>query len=126
LDSLTNTGNDWLEYKYDLSHLPAGTNCYIRFSFISDDQYASEGEGVYLDDVRIKKETFPWIYGDVNCDMAIGISDVVLVINYLFKGGPEPLPELLAGDANCDGEVTISDIIYLINYLFKGGPAPGC
>ncbi len=126
LDSLTNTGNDWLEYKYDLSHLPAGTNCYVRFSFISDDQYTSEGEGFYLDDVRIEKEIFPWIYGDINCDMAINISDVVLLINYLFKGGPEPVPELLAGDANCDGQVTISDVIHLINYLFKSGPPPGC
>ena len=62
-------------------------------------------------------------HGDANGDKKVTISDVVYIINYLFKGGLAPVP-FLAGDANCDGAVTITDVIYLINYLFKGGPAP--
>ncbi|NIR96400.1 MAG: hypothetical protein GWO08_23030, partial [Gammaproteobacteria bacterium] len=31
-----NTGNDWLEYTYDLSHLPKGTTVNLRFRFVSD------------------------------------------------------------------------------------------
>jgi len=61
--------------------------------------------------------------GDTNRDGKITVSDVVYLINYLFKGGPAPSP-LNLGDANCDSAVTVSDVIYLINYLFKGGPAP--
>ena len=53
----------------------------------------------------------------------VTVSDVVYIVNYLFKGGPAPSP-FLSGDANCDGSVNITDVIYLINYLFKGGTAP--
>jgi len=61
--------------------------------------------------------------GDVNNDMTINVSDVLYLINYLFRGGSAPYP-LRDGDVNCDGEVDISDVIYLINYLFKAGPKP--
>ncbi len=65
------------------------------------------------------------ILGDANSDGNIDVSDIIYLINYLFKGGPLPIP-LLAGDSNNDEEVTVSDIIYLINYLFKSGPRPIC
>ncbi|HEX7401583.1 MAG TPA: LamG-like jellyroll fold domain-containing protein [candidate division Zixibacteria bacterium] len=63
--------------------------------------------------------------GDANGDEVIDVGDVVYVINYLFKGGPEPDP-VAAGDATCDGVVDVGDVVYLINYLFKGGPPPSC
>ncbi len=61
--------------------------------------------------------------GLVDDDCLIGITDVVYLINYLFKSGPEPVL-LEAGDVNCDHEITISDAVYLVNYLFKSGPPP--
>lgn len=61
--------------------------------------------------------------GDANGDNGVTVSDVVYLINYLFKGGAAPDP-LEAGDVNCDGTVSVSDVVYLINYLFKGGPPP--
>src|SRR3990170_661096 len=63
--------------------------------------------------------------GDVNCDGQRTVSDIVYLINYLFKGGPPP-SFIETGDANCDGKVNVSDVVYLINYLFKGGPPPPC
>lgn len=63
------------------------------------------------------------IRGDANSDGKISVSDVVYLINYLFKGGPAPVP-IESADANCDGKPSVSDVVYLINYLFKGGPAP--
>jgi len=65
------------------------------------------------------------ICGDANVDKKVSVSDVVYLINYLFKGGPAPIP-IQAADANGDGQVTVSDVVYLINYLFKGGPLPIC
>jgi hypothetical protein len=66
----------------------------------------------------------PWEYrGDVNQDGSINSADVVFLINYLFVGGPAPVP-LSKGDVNCDGLVNSADVVYLINYLFVGGPAP--
>ncbi len=64
------------------------------------------------------------MWGDANGDKKVSVSDVVYLINYLFKGGPPPVPELLVGDVNCDGKISVSDVVYLINYLFKGGPPP--
>jgi hypothetical protein len=73
---------------------------------------------------------WPSTCGDANGDGKVTVSDVVYLINYLFKGGPAPLcppaPYLTCGDANGDGKITVSDVVYLINYLFKGGPAPVC
>jgi len=67
--------------------------------------------------------TLKALRGDANGDGKVTVSDVVFLVNYLFKGGPTPLP-YLSGDANCDTKVTISDVVYLVNYLFKGGPPP--
>lgn len=68
--------------------------------------------------------TFPeFVCGDADGNSAVTISDAVFLINYIFGGGPAPMP-LLAGDADCSGAVTISDAVTLINYIFSGGPAP--
>jgi len=61
--------------------------------------------------------------GDANGDGKHSVSDVIYIINYLFKGGPTPTP-LEVADVNRDGKVSVSDVVYLINYLFKGGLAP--
>lgn len=64
-----------------------------------------------------------YVRGDANGDEKVSLSDVVFLINYLFKGGPAPYPRQ-AADANRDKKITIADGVYLINYLFKGGPSP--
>ncbi len=66
-----------------------------------------------------------FVRGDGNGDGVLNTSDVVYLINYLFRDGSPPEP-LVAGDANCDVSVDAADVIYLINYLFTGGPKPGC
>ncbi|MCX6829997.1 MAG: S8 family serine peptidase [candidate division Zixibacteria bacterium] len=62
--------------------------------------------------------------GDPNNDHTINMSDITYLINFLYKGGPAPVPDRLMGDVFCDGILNIHDIQYLINYLYKGGPAP--
>lgn len=62
--------------------------------------------------------------GDVNANGTITSADVIALVNYVFKGGPPPLPIAEAGDVNCDGNITSSDIIYLVNYVFKSAAAP--
>jgi aminopeptidase N len=65
----------------------------------------------------------PFLRGDANGDSKVSVSDVVYIINYLFKEGPPPSP-LDKANTNCDGTIDIADIVYLINYLFKSGPPP--
>jgi hypothetical protein len=80
--------------------------------------------------------------GDVNASdtldlPSLDVSDLVYLINYLYKGGPAPLP--FADQGNVDGKgpyggpvdtacpknnVDLQDVYYLINYIYKGGPAP--
>ncbi len=63
--------------------------------------------------------------GDANGDRVIDVADVVFMINYLFRSGPEPVCSE-CGDANCDNDHNIGDVVWLINYLYKNGPAPAC
>jgi hypothetical protein len=62
--------------------------------------------------------------GDVNADGTINSADLIYMVNYIFKSGPDPLPMRTVGDANCTGGLGGSDIIYLVNYIFKGGQPP--
>jgi len=62
--------------------------------------------------------------GDVNFDFSITASDIIYLVNYVFKGGPPPEPCPANGDVNCSGNVTSADIIYLVAFVFKGGSPP--
>ncbi len=103
--------------------LPAGTEvsntAWIRFDYNAWLQ-APEAGAV----IRTIWQSF--MCGDANGDRTVNIGDAVYVINYIFKGGPQPTPLKDAGDANCDHAVNVGDAVYVINYIFKGGPAPCC
>lgn len=64
--------------------------------------------------------------GDVNGDGLVNIMDIVYLIDYLYRGGPAPMPYELAGDINCSRSVDLLDILYLIKYLYYSGPPPKC
>lgn len=63
--------------------------------------------------------------GDATNDGVVDLGDVIHILNYLYKEGPEPDP-LESGDAFCDGQIDLSDLVLLINYLYKNGPPPCC
>ncbi len=66
-----------------------------------------------------------FVCGDANGDKLINVGDAVSLINYIFRQGPSPQPEM-AGDNNCDEDCNIGDAVYLINHIFNGGPEPCC
>jgi predicted outer membrane repeat protein len=72
---------------------------------------------------------YSYVLGDADSDGsvtpkgAITVGDIVFVVDYLFRSGPEPCP-YHAADTNCDGELNIADVVCLINYLFRGGNLP--
>ena len=82
-----------------------------------------------LDFFKSESTSLPWfkkdiyILGDANRDRLITLSDVIFLVNYIFKGGLYPYP-FQAGDPNCSDSITLADVIYLVNYLLKSGPAP--
>ncbi len=74
---------------------------------------------------EIKRDTTFYQTGDVNSDGLIDVGDIIYLVNYLYKGGPAPIP-MEAGDCNCDGIVNVADVVYLVNYLYRGGDPPSC
>jgi hypothetical protein len=65
--------------------------------------------------------------GDVDVNGAVSTSDIIQVINHVFKSAPLPSPECVA-DVNADSVITLTDIIQLVNFVLRGGAAPqnGC
>jgi len=66
---------------------------------------------------------YVFLRGDCNKDGNIGISDVILLANYVLKGGPAP-NLLESGDVNCDGKYDLVDVILLARYVLFGEPFP--
>ena len=62
--------------------------------------------------------------GDVDISGAITSADIIVLVNYVFKGGATPQPIAEAGDCDCSSAVTSADVIRLVNYVFKGGIPP--
>jgi len=81
------------------------------------DQKDTNGDG--------KGDACSMVCGDANGDRTVNIGDAVFVINFIFKGGRNPVP-IEAADANCDHAVNVGDAVYVVNYIFKGGAAPCC
>jgi hypothetical protein len=77
------------------------------------------------DESQVTVPVYMWsARGDVNGDCKIDVLDVVFLLNYIFVGGPPPVP-LCMGDVNRSGGAPDSDdALYLISYLFLYGPPP--
>jgi hypothetical protein len=109
---------------FDLSTQPAGTYA------VTAEQTGYEIGGGILDvyddiDLQIEMTPVPFVNGDVNFDGILNVSDVVYLINFVFAGGPYPVPWAAGVNIDPSPTVNISDAVYLINYIFAGGPAPG-
>lgn len=68
-----------------------------------------------------------YVCGDADANGIVNVSDIVMLISYVFNGSPAPDPPG-RGEVDCNGVVNISDIVFLIAYIFSGGPVPctGC
>lgn len=76
-------GNSWMEYAYDLSNYPAGTQLAARFRFVSESDVVSEG--VYIDDIIIRKRETEEILSGVDIS-----STNVPNSPFLFQNYPNP------------------------------------
>lgn len=90
----------------------------VKIAFKTD---GTGGGPVDIDMVQLA--TF--LCGDMTGDQVLTSSDVIFLVNYIFKGGPAPNPAIEA-DMNNNGVVNSSDIVFLVNHVFKAGPPPPC
>jgi hypothetical protein len=94
------------------------------FETIAVDNAAAPASGAPPDETTYKvEEGYHYLNGDADGNEAINLLDVTYLINYLYKGGPEPYP-LESADSNCDNWINLLDATYVINYLYKSGPKP--
>ncbi|HOD66504.1 MAG TPA: SBBP repeat-containing protein [candidate division Zixibacteria bacterium] len=68
--------------------------------------------------------------GNINDDdvETPNISDLIFLVNYLFRAGPTP-PCLLEANVDGDpgGQLNVADITRMVNFMFRGGdPLPLC
>ncbi len=83
-----------------------------------------QGPGTTCADVTCDEDC-DCIPGDANNDGSVNVGDAVYMINFVFNGGPAPIPyPICSGDANCDCQANVGDAVYIINYVFKAGPPP--
>jgi hypothetical protein len=83
-------------------------------------------QGVWSPRATFVVEEAQYLCGDVdNNGTGPDISDLVYLVNYMFKQGPDPVVEE-AADVNSSGGIDIQDLVYLVNYMFKQGPEPDC
>ncbi|EQB62608.1 MAG: hypothetical protein RBG1_1C00001G0187 [candidate division Zixibacteria bacterium RBG-1] len=61
--------------------------------------------------------------GDTNADDKLSLSDIIVLVNHVFKGGAKPDPAC-RGDADGDGMLDLTDLVYLVNFVFRAGPDP--
>jgi hypothetical protein len=99
------------------------------YMFPGINSFLSDPEGYTVPFWYHQGELTAWwsVPGDASNDSLAGVSDIVFLINYLFKNGPEPCI-MEAADPSGDCVVGPADVVYLINYLFREGdpPLPGC
>jgi hypothetical protein len=64
--------------------------------------------------------------GDFDNDGTIGdITDLVLLVDFMFNDGPPPV-FMQSADFDGDDEITIADLVFLVDYMFNNGPPPEC
>jgi hypothetical protein len=64
-----------------------------------------------------------YVCGDVDGNSTVNVSDIVMLINFVFGDGGPPEP-MAAGDVDCNETVNVSDIVYLIAFVFGDGAEP--
>ncbi len=73
--------------------------------------------------IRAPDQVDPYRRGDLDADRALGLDDVLLILDYLFSA-PTVLPCPDAADVDDSGRIDLVDAMHLVHHLFTGGPAP--
>jgi hypothetical protein len=102
--------------------LAQGGEIKIPVAFLLSDQGTWQMQG-WISTLKSMLNGASSVCGDCNSSGSVSVSDVVFLLNYIFAGGPAPMPASV-GDVNCSSGISISDAVYLIRYIFSGGAAP--
>ena len=78
----------------------------------------------------ISSASFAGDCADVNADNYLNSTDILYIIDHLYRGGPAPDCETtylyVCGDVNADNKLNLLDVSYIIRSLYSRGPEPLC
>ncbi|MBD3218908.1 MAG: hypothetical protein GF310_11575 [candidate division Zixibacteria bacterium] len=77
----------------------------------------------YCDSIPIFILDPPRPCGDMNYDYSIDITDIMIIIEYVFIGGHVEYYSM-NDNINCDGRLNVSDAVWLINYVMMDAEEP--
>jgi len=123
IESFSGEQSTWQQYTYSLDAF-AGQTLHLRFRIRTDSSVISDG--IYLDDVVISGANASLnIYGDVNRNGVVELTDAQSVLDY--SAWLDPLPEIdpapwqgqtiTLADVNADGDICSMDAWLIQNYL---------
>jgi hypothetical protein len=88
---------------------------------------ASDGQSIIpeysCDSMPIIIPPVPRQCGDMNYDYNIDITDIMIIIEYVFVGGHID-HYALNDDINCDGRLNISDAVWIMNFVMLNAKEP--
>jgi len=134
-------GRDLVELRFSRQADVATARPMLTFTVGTNNLYYTTGAGVWKplvspDDpvappasisprfvVSLRETGSRFVRGDANADASFDISDPIMLLMYLFGGGPAPTC-LDAADVNDSGVTDISDAMYFLAWMFLGGPQP--
>jgi hypothetical protein len=103
---------------------PASLDC--NGNMVPDDCDVASGASADKDGDGVPDEcSAPTLFhrGDPSDDGEIDITDAILLLAHLFRGGAAP-GCLEAADADDDGGLNLTDAVFILDFLYLGGPPP--
>jgi len=64
-----------------------------------------------------QEEFIPDLYGDVNFDGSLNVSDIVIMVNFVLGQSTPTEEEFITADMNQDGIINILDIIQVVGEI---------
>jgi hypothetical protein len=98
--------NDQYYFDYDLE----AESCYEIYLIDSYDN----SEFLSTEEVCYNQLGDQYSLGDVNQDLSINVSDIVLLVEWILNQNNNPL-----GDVNEDGSINVSDIVLLVEWILN-------
>jgi len=115
-DSTMRTVSGITDTCYTVSALADGTFEYLVKAIYLD---GTESDWSNIQHVTLTGDTSDeWVYGDMNGDREVNVSDVIVLINYILNDYSDELV-IEHADMNGDIEVNISDVMSLINLILN-------